>query len=199
MKIELNFTKKHLYFGAILLTLFTGVILVRSYDPAQGWHTSSQIDYSGGIFSTNIELDNWLRVNGVELRGTEGRNYFYDQESTTNKLRVGNAWGKSGIFAENGNLVIGASSGKVNVGDPAANNDLVVTGEFTVDDSGRYINAPTFSGGGASPPVADCNEASELGRMVFDRTLTYLDGDVVMWVCLKIGIPEWTKVRLDRG
>ncbi len=118
MKIELNFTKKHLYFGVILLTLFAGIIFVKSYDPSQGWHPASQIDFSSGV-----------NINSVQIQGTAGRNWFYDSESTTRRLRVGNAWGKSGIYAENGDLVIGGSSGNVRL---YGNQNLEVGGDIQV-------------------------------------------------------------------
>ena len=79
MKVELNFKKKHLYFGAILLTLFVGIIFVKSYDPSQGWHSADQIasgTMTGPIGVTqdggNIAMGDESGNPYVELRATDG-------------------------------------------------------------------------------------------------------------------------------
>lgn len=48
----------------------------------------------------------------VLIQGTAGRNYFKDSEFSTGAgLRVGAAWGKYGIYAESGDVIIGGASG----------------------------------------------------------------------------------------
>lgn len=59
----------------------------------------------------NTRLNGHLQAfNGSDFRG--GRHYFRDQENV-GRLRVGAAWGRPGIYAEDGNyLSIGASGGR---------------------------------------------------------------------------------------
>ncbi len=67
--------------------------------------------------------------------------------------------------------------------------DLLVEGRLGVGTStpqsalqvvGDYVQLPTISGGG--PPAADCDEATELGRMVV-RT----DGPPDLYICTSSG------------
>lgn len=86
--------------------------------------------------------------NGVQIQGTAGRNYFYDSESTGLKLRVGVAWGKSGIYAENGDVVVGASTGKVSIQSDAAyfsNGNLYAPIYYDKDNTAYYLDPASNS------------------------------------------------------
>lgn len=62
----------------------------------------------GGWFKSPGGFD----TNGTTLLGTAGRNWFKDTEvSAGSGLRVGGAWGYYGIYAESGDVVVGAASG----------------------------------------------------------------------------------------
>ena len=73
MKIEINVQKKHMYFLVGFIIILTGIVLVKSYDPAQGWHPANQIDFSQGlIIQQNGAV---VKAGGdpnpyMELRGT---------------------------------------------------------------------------------------------------------------------------------
>jgi len=73
MEIKLNIEKKHLYFGAILLTLFAGIILVKSYDPSQGWHSADQI--ASGVMAGPISVS---ESGGRVTMGDDGNNPYLE-------------------------------------------------------------------------------------------------------------------------
>lgn len=58
-----------------------------------------------------------IETPGVLLQGSDGRNYFRDAEGRGN-LRVGAAWGMTGIYSESEDLTVGAAGGDVYVGAP---------------------------------------------------------------------------------
>lgn len=75
------------------------------------------INLGGNInIGGNTNMGGHLTVkNGSDFFG--GRHYFTDSEGS-GRIRVGNAWGKPGIYAEDGkDLMIGASSGWVRLTD----------------------------------------------------------------------------------
>lgn len=58
-----------------------------------------------------------FKLNSMQIAGTAGRNYFKDSEKSDGAgLRVGAAWGKYGVYSEAGDLVLGATTGKVTFG-----------------------------------------------------------------------------------
>ena len=79
--------------------------------------------------------------NGVTIQGTSGRNEFADSESSGGQgpLRVGVAWGTPGIYSESGNVVIGAASGQIYIGQPNGPATLHLYGS-TVYDTGTYLH-----------------------------------------------------------
>jgi len=84
---------------------------------SQHWYSHAATDtmYLGESANT-ISLRGTLNVNSTTLQGTAGRNYFKDSELSTGAgLRVGAAWGLYGIYAESGNVVVGAAGGMVSL------------------------------------------------------------------------------------
>ena len=80
--------------------------------------------------------------NGVTINGTAGRNRFKDSErSDGNGLRVGAAWNKYGIYAEVGDVVVGAASGVVRFQDSQHyfdQNGLTVDNRCYIGRSGAH-------------------------------------------------------------
>lgn len=108
-----------------------------------------------GTYTPNAQLD----VSGVTIDGTQGRNYFKDNERNDGLgLRVGTAWGKYGLYAENGPAVVGGNQGvhfqnemakitadgKMVIGDgrPPGIGKLLVDGRIDV----HYGGAQLFNG-----------------------------------------------------
>lgn len=86
-----------------------------------------------------------LRSDNTYIQGVDGRNMFKDAEGR-GALRVGAAWGITGIYSETENLVIGAASGRVYVGPPTASyggQDLYIR-----DLHARNIYGNNVRGGG---------------------------------------------------
>jgi hypothetical protein len=75
------------------------------------------------------------------LQGTAGRNEFRDSENPNVQLRVGVAWGASGIYAENGNATVGASTGNVYIGSPGGGGDQTLHAAALITPQGaQYQN-----------------------------------------------------------
>jgi len=96
-------------------------------------------------------------------------------------LETGNL--QSGYLDVTDNAIVGNNlyvQGGLNVGPGGAlvGGDLGVEGHLQV--RGQYVQFPTISG--AAPPAADCDDASEYGRVVV-RT----DGAVNLYVCTDSG------------
>ena len=80
----------------------------------------------------------WTPPSGITIEGLAGRNYFRDTEGAAN-LRVGAAWGTPGIYAESGNVVVGAASGHIYLGQPGGPATMHLYGS-TVYDTGNYLH-----------------------------------------------------------
>lgn len=55
-----------------------------------------------------------ISAKGASIQGFSGRNYFQDSEKA-GALRVGAVWGKPGIYAEKGDIVVGSQSGNISL------------------------------------------------------------------------------------
>jgi len=66
MKLTINIEKRFIFVFTFFLVLVAGIFIVRSYDSAQGWHPSSQIDFSQGL--------NVLQGGGSMFAGDDGNN-----------------------------------------------------------------------------------------------------------------------------
>lgn len=75
------------------------------FDPAAGMMAVGTTDTSP-IYGTGIKVAN----SNLHVQGNENGNW----------LRVGDAWSEAGIYAESGNLILGAASGRVLVGSNAS-------------------------------------------------------------------------------
>lgn len=114
---------------------------------------------NGRVGIGNYDPQAQLDVAGVTIDGTFGRNLFKDVERHDGQgLRVGAAWGKYGIYAQNGAAVVGGADGvrfqdehikvtpdgKMVIGDgsPIGAGKLLVDGRIDV----HYGSAPIFNG-----------------------------------------------------
>jgi len=99
---------------------------------------AGQTIVSGYLQGASVVGASYIGANSTDIYGTAGRNYFKDSEkSSGNGLRVGAAWGKYGIYSEDGDVVIGANTGVVRFGDNN-NNTYVASDNFYSTDA--YIS-----------------------------------------------------------
>ncbi|RYD25755.1 MAG: tail fiber domain-containing protein, partial [Verrucomicrobiaceae bacterium] len=90
-------------------------------------------------------------LGSVQLNGTAGRNYFKDGvKSDGLGLRVGEAWGKYGIYAETGMGVVGGAGGTSLQGDALVVNTAANVGIGTASPVSR-LNVAENPGTTASP------------------------------------------------
>jgi hypothetical protein len=104
------------------------------------------VDTAGAFTLTgNLAVSGDFSVDSVTINGVSGRNYFKDSElSTGTGLRVGAAWGLYGIYAENGNVVIGGAGGSVNLQNGAA---TIASGSASFNGTGSFAGTVTIAGG----------------------------------------------------
>lgn len=137
MKIALNFTKKHLYFLIVLLVITTSFVLVRSYDPAQGWHSSSQIDWNQPLTSDIIFND------GQKVRLTQNIPPIYYIQAAAGKVKIA-GWDGVSFYKTSG-----TSEAEIARIDAAGNLQVsgnVITGYEILENSGRgssQVNCPS--------------------------------------------------------
>jgi hypothetical protein len=138
-----------------------------------------------GFSSTNLDGPRSVYVSGhtayVTSSGNDRLAVFELNHLEAPTLETGNL--QSGYLDVIDNAIVGNNlhvQGGLNVGPGGAlvGGDVAVEGDLQV--VGNYIQFPTITGGG--PPAADCDEASEAGRIVV-RT----DGTTNLYICTGTG------------
>ncbi len=121
--------------------LDNGNVGIGTTAPGQKLHV-----YGGSVYADNYYLD------GTQIEGISGRNYFKDSElSTGTGLRVGAAWSTYGIYAEAGDVVVGSNTGIIRLGQPGVGGTVYAGTYYEggIALSSRYmpytgINADTY-------------------------------------------------------
>jgi len=91
------------------------------------------------------------------IQGREGRNFFTDAEGR-GALRVGAVWGVTGIYSETQDIVVGAASGRIYLGQPgAAGSTIDVGGNLQVNGSANINGTATVNGFSMNFNGADFN------------------------------------------
>lgn len=109
------------------------------------------------------------------IQGNIGRNWFTDTEGN-NRVRVGTAWGISGIYGEDNTLVVGSATGWTYVGPDGVgqhlriNGDLYMRGNRTIDSNGTWVGPNIPAGkanitGGACAAGQFVNAVSSTGAL----------------------------------
>ena len=196
MKIELNFEKKHLYFGAILLIFFAGIILVKSYDPAQGWHSADQIasgtmtgpigvTQGGGNIAMGDDGNPYLELRAVDGSGTPFIDLSNDASTNYDARLI--LTGDDGLRFEGANLEIsgqGVGSGSALL--ISQNGGYVTLG----DDNNPYVELRAQDGSG-TPFIDFTNDALD----DYDARLTLTGNDNLQLTGASLQVSE---TRLDR-
>jgi hypothetical protein len=128
----------------------------------------------GALFSNTTGLGNTAVGTSPGITNTIGSNNTFlgrNADAASNNLTNATAVGFNAQVGASDSLVLGGT------GDDAVNVGIGTTTPLsTLQVVGNYIQFPTITG--SAPPAADCNEATEAGRLVV-RT----DGATNLYIC----------------
>jgi len=135
------------------------------------------------VGSVDIRNESWARATSLfgnsrttYIQGREGRNFFTDAEGR-GALRVGAAWGITGIYSESENLVLGASTGLTQIGPSGAgqhlrvNGDLYAQGTRVIDSVGNWVG-PVIPAGRTNIVATNCPAGQFVSGIAADGTAT---------------------------
>ena len=142
-------------------------------------HNSSTV-MVGNVDNRN---ENWTRgtsyfgnSRSTYIQGIEGRNRFRDAEGR-GELRVGAAWGITGIYSESENLVLGAGTGVTQIGPAGAgqhlrvNGDLYAQGTRVIDSVGNWVG-PVIPAGRTNIVATNCAAGQFVSAIAANGTAT---------------------------
>ena len=145
-------------------------------------NTTGPVNSNGIITSKGNVINGDLIVNGRIIANGggdfSGGRYFFTDEEKCGRLRVGCAWGKPGIYAEDGKeLVIGSSAGTISLNNAenlTGNNNFVryddtiaITNRGTGNHEGNGTYLGLCGGGGCGKVSVNLHPENEKDRAKF--------------------------------
>ena len=138
--------------------------------------------------SNNTAVGRSAGIGGTaNTTGSQNTYLGFNTGSGASDLTNATAVGANAVVSQSDSLVLGASGVNVGINNSAPKSRLQI-GSGATDTGGEYLQIPLLLSDAKTPPAADCDNASEFGRLV----LVQKKKKGTLWACLSPGV--WAKL-----